>query len=185
MNVKIPLVAILPIGLFVFLAIGVRGWDVSMHGCSREESRQFTQAPPSSVIEYVQDTTMLAAYRDEIRRTVGDSLRRVFTLHQAARRAARRMYTDSGKFTGDTQFVRDTVCLAGEDVRNDLIEDSSLVVSRDSARNVLAECEFDREVLLDSLHRREPSGFLRRAVDLGGGVLIGAGILAIWSFLNQ
>lgn len=182
MNLKIPFAATLAIGLLVFLSIGIRGWDASMHGCSREESRQVTQKPPPSEIQYVQDTTWFGAYRDEIRATVGDSLRRRYTLQLAAKRGQAQLYDTAGRFTGYKDTLRDTVCLAGADVREDMILDSAEKVRGDSARDVLAECEFDKGILIEKIDEGPP--LKDRAKDAGAGVLaailIFLGIEYLW-----
>lgn len=154
MSIKTPLAVILAIGLLVLLSVGIRGWDSSMHGCSRKEPRPIHTK--STEIRYVQDTTRLSVFRDEIRKRVGDSLRKDFNLKLAARRAALRMYTDSGRFIPDTAFVRDTVCLAGDDLREDQVLDSAEVIRGDSARNALAECSFDRDILAEELEDAKP-----------------------------
>ena len=140
---------------------------------------------PASVVKYVVDSSKLDQYREEVARLRDDSagLARQFAIVARARRATARIDT-----IRDTTKERDTVCLAGEDVRSVLIEDSALVVQRDSARNVLAECEFDREALLDSIQeRREPSDLPRKVALFSTGAVVGgvAAFVALWSLAAQ
>ena len=138
-----------------------------------------------STLQYVLDTSSLAKFRDSIAVASKDSIRaavnRWIRNHQTPRTLA-----SPNTLVEDSTRRSDTVCLAVDSVRMLIVADSSIVVSRDSARNVLAERDFDVEALRDSLERREPSGFIPKAASFTVGAL--AGIIAgavLWGTMAQ
>lgn len=137
-----------------------------------------------STLQYVLDTSSLAKFRDSIAVASKDSIRAA--VNRWIRNHQPRVRASPSVLAEDSTRRSDTVCLAVDSVRMLIVADSSIVVSRDSARNVLAERDFDVEALRDSLERREPSGFIPKAASFTVGAL--AGIIAgavLWGTMAQ
>lgn len=114
---------------------------------SREE-QTLVPGPSRTEIQYIIDTAGLGKYREQVARAVGDSLRDLFS----SRAKKIRERSPPVPFTpGDTTTLRDTVCLAGEDVRTILIHDSSVIVPLDSNRSAVKELAAELEKVPEKL----------------------------------
>lgn len=165
---------VIPLWFAVLLL--VLSFGMGMRGCQKEPTP--SRPPKKAEIQYILDTAGLGAYKEQVAAAVGDSLARMVASRAASIRSRSRSNPSSPVL--DTMILRDTVCLAGEDVRTIIFHDSSVIVSRDSARNFLAECSFDRDQLADSLARvEEPSRFWKWGFALSSVAVLTLGAV-VW-----
>lgn len=142
----------------------------------------FVPGPSRTEIQYIIDTAGLGKYRDQVSQAVGDSLRELFA---SKAKQIRVRSPRSPSIPGDTTILRDTVCLAGEDVRTVLIHDSSVTVPLDSNRSAVKELVEERKEFPEKLKETKRRGFTSGVTYTATGAAILAAMALIWAVVTE
>lgn len=142
----------------------------------------FVPGPSRTEIQYIIDTAGLGKYRDQVSQAIGDSLRELFA---SKAKQIRARSPRSPSIPSDTTILRDTVCLAGEDVRTVLIHDSSVIVPLDSNRSAVKELMEERKEFPEKLKETKRRGFASGVTYTATGAGIIAAMVLIWEMVTE